>query len=207
MNGNDILEEAKRIKSLADIGLLYTTNDFDRERYEELLQISKRLIGGLGGVSAEDLQAIFSPVVDYPTAKVDVRVLVLSPDNKILMVREMSDGGWSLPGGWAEIGFTPAETAVKECREETGLDVVPKKLLAIFDKRKHPHPSQALYIYKLVIYCEAVNDTFQKAHDVLDVGYFSIDALPPLSEERIVRQQIETVYRKVVDGDDSAYFD
>lgn len=207
MKATAVLEDAKRLKTLADTGLLYATNEYDRERYLELQQISLRLMSGLSGQEGQSFEALFLPVTDYPTAKVDVRVLVISPEKKILMVREASDGGWSLPGGWAEVGYSPAETAVKECKEETGLDVVPKKLVALFDKRKHPHPPQVLYIFKLVIYCEATGAEISKGHDVLDVGYFSVDNLPPLSEDRIVRSQIETVYNKILQGDEAAYFD
>lgn len=207
MSNNDILEDVKRIKAIADIGLLYQKDEYDKERYEELQALGLRLLGSISGHAPEALKAVFPPAPDYPTAKVDIRALVLSPDKKILLVREQSDGRWSLPGGWAEIGFTPSETAIKECREETGLEVLPKKLLAVFDKRKHPHPPQPFYVFKMVFWCEATSTQTTKGFDVLDVEYFGIDDLPPLSENRILRSQIQTVYQKAVSGSDEAYFD
>lgn len=207
MNSHSILEEIKRIKTLADIGLLYAANEYDRERYLELEQISVRLLGKISGHDEALLHESFPPVKDYPTAKVDIRALILSPDKKVLLVQESSDGCWSLPGGWAEIGFTPSETVSKECKEETGLDVKPQWLLAVFDKRVHPHPPQAEYVFKMVFYCEAVSNEINKGFDVLDVAYFDVAHLPPLSENRILKSQIETVYHKLFSGNEDAYFD
>ncbi len=207
MHDNSLLEDIKRIKAIADIGLLYHKDEYDKERYEELREISFRLLGNISGYQAEALKETFPLVKDYPTAKVDIRALILSPDKRLLLVKEQNDGRWSLPGGWAEVGFTPSETVVKECKEETGLDVLPKKLLAVFDKRKHPHPPEGFYVFKLVFWCEAITAEISKGFDVLDVQYFALNHLPPLSENRILASQIETVYRKIMDGDFDVYFD
>jgi ADP-ribose pyrophosphatase YjhB (NUDIX family) len=207
MTPTELLEEIKRLKSIADIGLLYCNNDYDKERYLELKDISLRLLSELSGHSIEALKTSFPLVKDYPTAKVDIRAFVLSPDKKILMARESADGKWSLPGGWADIGHSPAETAAKECKEETGIDAVPKRLLAVFDKKKHAHPPQPLYVYKMVFHCEAISSTLSKGFDVLDVGYFDIDHLPELSTDRILKSQIELLYKKVTTSDTETYFD
>jgi len=154
------------------------------------------------------LKEMFAPVTDYPTVKTDVRALVLSADKKqVLLARESADGKWSLPGGWANVGQTPKEVAVKEVQEETGLDVTPVSLLAVFEKRMHPHPPQPFYVYKMVIYCEANSTGITKGFDVLDAAWHNIDNLPELSEDRIVKSQIELVYNKVIKGDVTAYFD
>ncbi|GAA4728897.1 NUDIX hydrolase N-terminal domain-containing protein [Flavisolibacter ginsenosidimutans] len=207
MKDNSFLEDVKRLKAIADIGLLYANNDYDKERYLELQELSFRLLHKLSGHDKIMLSETFPLVKDYPTAKVDTRALILSGDKKILLVKEQNDGGWALPGGWAEIGFSPSETIVKECKEETGLDVEPQKLLAVFDKRKHPHPPESLYVFKLVFYCTALSTEFYKGFDVLDIGYFAIDDLPPLSEMRILKSQIEIVYQKMIMGDERVYFD
>jgi ADP-ribose pyrophosphatase YjhB (NUDIX family) len=207
MTNLELLEEAKRLKNIADIGLLYCNNDYDKERYSELHDISIRLLGHLAGHTVAALKESFPLPIDYPTPKVDIRAFVLSPDKKILMAKESADGKWSLPGGWADIGHSPAEVAVKECKEETGLDVVPLRLLAVFDKRKHAHPAEPLYIYKIVFHCEAVSSNLFKGFDVLDVGYFDIDDLPELSTDRILKSQIELLYKKVTTSDPEAYFD
>jgi len=207
MTGIELLEKAKRLKAIADVGLLYCKNEYDKERYLEIQDISLQLLQGVTGLNETGIKAAFPVAVDYPTAKVDVRALVLSPDRKLLLVKEHADGRWSLPGGWADVGYSPKEVIVKECKEETGLDVVPERLLALFDKRLHPHPPQPFYVYKLVFYCQAVSATILKGFDVQDVQYFTIDDLPPLSEDRILQTQIELLYEKVVSGDEGVYVD
>jgi ADP-ribose pyrophosphatase YjhB (NUDIX family) len=207
MEAKQLLEDVKRMKVLADLGLLYHTNEYDRDRYQELQEISYRMLSMLSGHSLEELKVSLPLAQEYPTAKVDLRGLLLSQDNKILLVREGSDGRWAMPGGWADIGFSPAEGITKEFKEETGLDVVPLRLLALIDKKMHPHPTEQFYIYKLVFLCKAVSGQLLKGFDVLDVAYFSIDELPELSEDRNLKSQIELVYQKALSGDRDVYFD
>lgn len=204
---NGLVDHINRLKAMADTGLLYANNEYDRERYAELLDISLRMMSDLSGHTVADLKASFPLVKDYPTAKVDIRGVVLNGDNKILMVKESLDKKWSLPGGWADIGHSPAETITKECKEETGLDVIPQKLVAVFDKRKHAHPPEPFYVYKMFFYCKATSSEISKGFDVLDIGYFDINDLPELSTDRILKSQVELVYQKIVDGDFETYFD
>jgi 8-oxo-dGTP pyrophosphatase MutT (NUDIX family) len=204
----DYLTQLKKLKALADTGLLYSQNEYDRERYNEILDISLELIAESSGNSVPELKAMFSPVTDYPTVKTDVRALILSEDKtKVLLTQESADGKWSLPGGWADIGSSPKETAIKECWEETGLDIATTALLAVFDKRLHPHPPQPFYVYKMLFLCEAISGELKKGFDVLDVQYFDIYNLPELSEDRILKSQIELAYSKVMKKDFIAYFD
>ena len=203
----EILDEIKRLKAIADVGLLYCKNDYDKERYLELQDISLRLLNKVSGHTLEALKASFAAVSDYPTAKVDIRGLALSPGKKILLVKESIDAKWSLPGGWADVGHSPKETIVKEFKEETGLDVIPKALLAVFDKRLHAHPPQPFYVYKMVYYCEVISFEFRKGFDALDVQYFDVNHLPELSEDRILKSQVELLYNKVMASDFVAYSD
>ncbi|MES2647438.1 MAG: NUDIX hydrolase [Bacteroidota bacterium] len=203
----EILDEIKRLKSIADIGILYCNNDYDRERYLELQEISLKLLSKISGQEINSFQDTFPVVSDYPTAKVDIRGFVLSPDKKVLLVKESIDGKWSLPGGWADIGQSPKEVVVKEYKEETGLDVIPKALLAVFDKRLHAHPPQPFYVYKMVFYCVPLTYEINKGFDLLDVQYFDINQLPELSEDRILKSQVELLYEKVMALDFQAYFD
>ena len=207
MNDNDYLNLLKRLKAVADTGLLYSTNEYDKERYTEIQHISFQLLQQISGQPIETLKEIFSTAKDYPTAKVDIRVFVLSPDQKVLLVKETTDGKWSLPGGWADIGFSPKEIAVKECKEETGLDVVPVRLLAVFDKKFHAHPHEPFYVYKMVIHCEAVSSFSSKGFDIADVQYFSITELPELSEYRILKSQIELLFQIASSPGNDVYFD
>ena len=201
MTNITLLEGLKRLKALADVGLLYAKNEYDQERYAEVRHLSLQLLSDVSGADLTQIETAFPLATDYPTAKVDIRGLVLSPDKKILLVQESVDGKWSLPGGWADVGFSPKEVIVKEIKEETGLEVTPQQLLAVFDKRLHPHPPQAFYVYKMVFLCEAISASINKGFDVLDVQYFDINQLPPLSEDRILKSQIERVYKKVLNAD------
>lgn len=201
------LEEIKRLQALAETGLLYAQNDYDKERYEELYEISFRLLAIVSDHPVQDLKQQFPLAKEYPTAKVDIRALVLSADKKILLVKEMADRRWSLPGGWADVGWSPQEVVIKEVKEETGLDVNVRRLLAVFDKRKHPHPPQPFYVYKMVFWCEALSTGMKKGFDVLDVAWFAIDNLPGLSEDRILRSQIEFLFARLAQGEAECWFD
>lgn len=203
-----LLNLAKRIKSIADIGLLYNTNGYDKERYTELLEISHELMSALIDQPITTIKGFYAPNKDYPTPKVDIRGLILNEAGEILMVKEMADGKWTLPGGWADIGYSPAEVIEKECKEEAGLTVKATKLLAVFDKRFHPHPAQPFYVYKFALLCEVVGAwQLQKGFDILDVRFFAPDDLPPLSEDRILRSQIELLYKNATGADTLTYFD
>lgn len=207
MTNTALLNEIKRLKSIADTGLLYCKNEYDIERYLELQEISYNLLHKFSGVSIDELKFMLPQSKDHPTAKVDIRGIALDAENRILLVQESIDGKWSLPGGWADIGYSPKETIIKEFKEETGLDIVPERLLAVFDKKFHAHPPQPFYVYKFAFYCKAISTEITKGFDVLDVGYFHISELPPLSEDRILRSQVELLFNKVISSDETVYVD
>jgi ADP-ribose pyrophosphatase YjhB (NUDIX family) len=204
-----LLELAKRIKSISDIGLLYSKDEYNKERYSELLEIAHSMHSLLLNQPLEVVKNFYLETRDYPTVKTDIRALVLNSQGQVLLAKEMADGKWSLPGGWADVGYTAAETAVKECREETGLQVKATRLLAVFDKKMHPHPPQPWYVYKFIILCEPVKEqaAFNKGFDVLDVNWFNISELPALSEDRILASQIQAVYNNVINQVQEAIFD
>jgi ADP-ribose pyrophosphatase YjhB (NUDIX family) len=207
METSDLINHIKRITAIADTGLLYATTPYDLERYTELKMISLEMLAGIVDQPVSILQGYYLPAKDYPTAKVDVRGLVLNAENKILLVQEQSDACWSLPGGWADIGFSPSEIVKKEIWEETGLQVIPKQLLAVFDKKYHAHPPQPHYFYKIIIQCGLKEGTLRKGFDILDTGFFSIDNLPPLSKNRILKSQIELLFKRFLSGEQTALFD
>ncbi|AYL98882.1 NUDIX hydrolase [Mucilaginibacter celer] len=207
MSNTRLLSQITQLRALADTGLLYAKNEYDIERYHELQHLSTQMFDEVSGYGEDTINLLFPQAADYPTAKVDLRGILLSPDNKILLARESGDGKWSLPGGWGDIGYTPKETIIKEFWEETGLQVSAERLLAVFDKKMHPHPPQPFYVYKMVFYCKAITTEINKGFDVLDVQYFDIDNLPPLSEDRILKSQIELVYQKIISNDVSVWAD
>ena len=207
MNVKRLLHEAVQLKATADTGLLYNTNPYDRERYEAIRETSLRIMEIIGVDQLEGIRNSFLPATDYPTAKVDLRALILSPEGGILLAKERADGCWSLPGGWADVGASPRENIIKECKEETGLEVIPERLLAVFDKAKHAHPPQAEYVYKLVFLCTTTTTALKAGFDVLDVQFFPLDQLPALSENRILKSQIELAYNLAHDENAQTYFD
>jgi ADP-ribose pyrophosphatase YjhB (NUDIX family) len=206
----DILNDIKKLKTIADIGLLYAKDGYDVQRYEEIKAISKRLMSVIIEQPVEVIKNFYSDIKDYPTPKVDIRALVLNKKNQILLVQESADDRWALPGGWADIGNTPSEVAVKEVFEEAGLVVEARRLLAVFDKRNHPHPPQPYYVYKMVIGCKnkaSTEGVLRKGFDILDAAYFDITHLPPLSENRILASQIHIVYGLYLNKNSKTYFD
>ncbi len=206
---DNLLNDVKRLKNIADLGLLYAKDPFDRERYEELHHISLSMMARLTDTPLSKLTDFYLENSDYPTPKVDIRAFVMDENDNFLMVRESEDGGWSLPGGWADIGFSPREVAVKEVFEETGLRVEAQHLMAVFDKKCHPHPPQATYVYKIVLSCKMTDypQTEQKGFDILDVGWFSIYNLPPLSTHRIVESQLLLLHNQYKAPTPAPYFD
>ena len=196
----------KRVKALAETGLVYAKDPYDRERYEELKEISFKLMAQDLNEPVERLKNLFLPVKEYPTVKVDVRGFVLNEKDEILMAKESVDGKWTIPGGWADIGDTPSETVVKEIREETGFDAEIVRLLAIYDKRCHPHPPEPFYIYKLMFFCKIAGGELSHGFDMMGADFFPLDRLPELSEDRILKSQLEHLFQ-LAKNISAVYFD
>lgn len=190
----NFLNKLNRIRSLAQNGLFYSNNEYDTERYTELLELCNSMTAELTDNKISTITNCFIPPTDYVTPKVDIRAVVFNKENEILLVQEKADGKWSLPGGWSDVGLSPTEVAVKEVKEETGLEVKPIRLLAVLDKRCHPYPPALHYVYKMFILCEIVKGEFNHTFDILGKGYFRLDALPPLSEERVIKEHIDLMF-------------
>jgi ADP-ribose pyrophosphatase YjhB (NUDIX family) len=207
MSSTTILNYAKRLKSIAHLGLTYANNEYDMERYRELEQISLEIMELSTGLSMDSLSAYFNHAKEYITPKVDIRAVIFNDQQEILLVKEKADGKWSLPGGWADIGQSATEAAIKEAMEETGYNVKPVKLLAVLDKRCHPHPPQLDYVYKIFIQCEIVSGEYNQAFDILDVAFFKKGDLPALSEDRVLPNQIDLMFEFLNDPNKDALID
>lgn len=207
MDAKKQLDIIKRIKSIAETGLVYAESGYDQERYEELREISLKLMAEMSNQPFTKLDSFFLPQLDYPTPKVDVRGFVLNQKNEILMAKESVDGKWTIPGGWADVGSTPTEVAIKEIKEETGLDAEIVRLIAIYDKQRHPHPPEPYYIYKLMFYCRVTGGELKAGFDMQGADWFSLDNLPPLSEERILETQLHHLFALVKEGIQEVYSD
>ncbi len=197
MSPHQLLHRAQRLQALAQAGLAYGANPYDGERYEEIRSISVALMTELTTEPIEKIVKAFASEHGYPTPKVDIRALILRNGTEVLLVQEKVDGDrWTLPGGWADVGYTPFEVAAKEVSEETGLVVKPLRLLALFDKRQHGHPPQPWYVYKAFILCEIqgghlASDTEETkgARWFPEAELASID----LSTDRVTASQLRTV--------------
>jgi ADP-ribose pyrophosphatase YjhB (NUDIX family) len=190
------LEFAKKVHAIAETGLTYNNNEYDLERYEQLKLLSFDMLARIGKSSPDVIQDLFSLQKGYQTPKVDVRGVIME-NNQVLMVREKLDGCWTLPGGWADVGLSPYENVVKEVREESGLHVEPVRLLSVMDKKNHAHPPTPWYCYKIFVLCRRTGGELKAGMETLDTAFFSKDTLPPLSEERITKEQIDIIYELV----------
>jgi ADP-ribose pyrophosphatase YjhB (NUDIX family) len=187
------LKIAHQLQSMAQAGLTYSTNIYDRERYEQILNLSAEIVTEYSSMNMEKVQELFGLEKGYLTPKVDVRGVIFRGD-EILLVRELHDGKWSLPGGWADVGYSPSEMVEKEVREEAGLHVRATRLLAVLDKRCHPHPPDIYYVYKLFFLCEEVEGDIQTGIETTDAKFFKLSELPELSVERNTRSQVEQMF-------------
>ena len=190
----DILNSIKQIQALSEIGVHYSHNDFDLQRYQEIGRLSTEAIAGILDLPVQTVRNRMEEHDGYKTAKVDVRAVVFNEQNEILMVREKIDDCWSLPGGWADVGYTPSEVAVKEAREEAGARVTPVRLLAVLDKRCHPHPSDLYYIYKIFIECTLDGWVDRDLLETSAAGFFPENQLPALSLPRNTEEQIAMLF-------------
>jgi ADP-ribose pyrophosphatase YjhB (NUDIX family) len=193
-----LLAYAQRLQALAQAGIAYSTNAYDLERFQEIRLLSANLLEELTDEPYEKILRVFTSETGYQTPKVDIRAVVFRGDDEILLVQEKIDGNkWTLPGGWADVGCTPSEVAVKETREETGLTVKPVRLLAVFDKREHSHPPQPWYVYKLFIRCQvdggALLDETIETSGARWFHRHQVSTLP-LSTDRVTLSQLETLF-------------
>lgn len=194
------------IQAIAQSGLAYTTNEFDVERFHRLLALAAEMTSKMTQLPIEQIHQMFTMQTGYATPRLDIRSFVLQ-DDKILLVRERADNRWTLPGGFADVNETPAEAVVRETKEEAGYDVVPVKILALWDTLKHNHPLQWPHIYKCVFYCEMIGGEPMANLEISEVKFFSINELPELSTPRITAEQLNILYKTVKSNSDSALFD
>jgi ADP-ribose pyrophosphatase YjhB (NUDIX family) len=187
------LEWARRIQAISQAGLAFSKDPYDRERYEELQSIGAEIFSEYSCMDIEKMEDLFKGELGYPTPKVDVRGAIFK-EGKILLVKEKQEEKWSLPGGFCEIGLSPAENIVKEIKEESGYEAAPKKLLALLDMNVHAHPPQPFHYYKIFIQCELVGGTASGGTETNAVQFFSEDQLPILSTGRNTESQIHMLF-------------
>lgn len=186
-----------QIQAIAQTGLAYTKDVYDKERYQQLMSLVQEIVLNASDLPQKKLPKLLVEDIGYATPKLDVRAFILDKKNRVLMVQEAQDGLWSLPGGWAEVNHSPKECAIKEVVEETGLTITISRLLAFWDKRHHDHPPHWPHTYKCVFSGEVIDGYICPNHEVLNVDYFAQEQLPPLSLHRITNQQIHRLYQLI----------
>jgi ADP-ribose pyrophosphatase YjhB (NUDIX family) len=185
---------AQRLQAIAQIGLTYAKDPFDVERFNQVRQVAAEMLAsGSGSASAESMVELFQRNFGYATPKVDVRAAVFDKD-RILLVKERADNGWTLPGGWADIGDPPSVSALREVREESGYEAKVTKLAAVYDRELHGHPPYPFHSYKLFFVCELAGGEPTLSVETTAVDFFSEDAIPPLSLPRVTPVQIQHMF-------------
>ena len=186
---NQVLEFIKKVQSIAQIGLSFSTDPYAIDNYEELRKISIRMLKEYTSLPDDECE-LYKDFI-YPTPQPAVRTLVVR-DNKLLLVKEKDSGLWSLPGGWCDIDCTPKETAIKETYKESGYVIECTKLLAVFDRRHYIKKS--LYdVYCLYFLGNVVAGEAKCNHETEDIGWFEVSNLPSLSRKNSI-EEIQKAY-------------
>ncbi len=200
---------AREIQALAQTGLTFCQDPYDRERYEQLRRLAARIMAEHTGLDAQRFETLFGAESGYATPKLDVRGAAFR-DGRLLMVREASDGDrWTLPGGWADVNTSPAEAVVKEVREESGFEVRVQKLAAVWDRARHAHPpAHSFHLWKLFFLCEITGGRAANSLETSGVGFFAEDDLPAdLSTGRVLLPQLRRMFEHMRQPDLPTDFD
>lgn len=188
---------ARELQAIAQTGLSFSTGQFDLQRYGRVRELAAAIIARGAGADAVTILELFSRETGYATPKVDVRGAAFM-DGRVLLVREISDGGWTLPGGWADVNQSAAECVVREIAEESGFEARALKLAAVRDYQKSGHPPRPLFsCYKMFFVCEITGGTARPSDETSEVGFFPRHHLPPLSLQRITAAQIDRMFDHV----------
>lgn len=187
------LEWSQRLQALAQSGLTYSTNPFEIERYEQIREIAAEIAAAHSNLDVPEIRAIFERQRWYATPKIDVRGVVFR-ENKILLVKELKDGCWTLPGGWCDVGEPPSLATEREVYEESGYRVKATKLLALWDRNRHAHPPSLMHIYKVFFLCDLIGGTASTSIETGGARFFPQDDLPPLSLPRVTEEQINRFF-------------
>jgi ADP-ribose pyrophosphatase YjhB (NUDIX family) len=188
-----LIEWIRKVQAIAQNGLAFTQDPFDRERYRQLQELVVSALHTELDVPLVNARAFWEGEHGYATPKVDVRGAVFE-GARVLLVRERSDGRWTLPGGWVDVNDSPSQAVAREILEESGYQARAVKLAALVDKNRHPHPPGVHHIYKLMFLCELLGGHAAVSTETDAVGFFPLTALPQLSTGRILKSQIQRLY-------------
>jgi len=188
------LEWSRRLQAIAQNGLTFAHDPYEIERYKAVREIAAEMLSESTGLQQPAILGLLEKETGYATPKVDVRGIVFR-DDKLLLVRERSDGKWTPPGGWADVCESLAENVVREVYEESGFSTRAEKILALYDRSKHPHqPAFAFHVYKVFVLCSIVGGVAAPSNETDSIGFFSEHEIPELSLTRVTPGQIRRMF-------------
>lgn len=204
----NVLEWARKVQAIAQSGLHFSRDPYDRERYRQLQQLVTEVLAEELDISPDRAKSFWSGEGGYATPKVDARGCVFD-GKKVLLVRERSDGKWTFPGGWVDVNDRPAQAVEREIREESGYQARAVKLAALWDKSNpaHGHTPDVLHIYKLMFLCELTGGAAATSDETDAVDFFPVDRLPELSLGRTTPSQVVRIYQHYLNRELPAEFD
>jgi ADP-ribose pyrophosphatase YjhB (NUDIX family) len=185
---------AREVRAIAQTGLAFTADGFDHQRYQRLRELAARLMAQGSSSEHESILQLLRQEKGYATPKVDVRGAAFV-DGRVLMVREISDGKWTLPGGWADVNQSAGECVVREIAEESGFQARALKMAAVYDYQRSGHPPHHIdSIYKMFFICEITGGEARASDETSEVAFFARNELPPLSLGRTTAAQIDRMF-------------
>jgi ADP-ribose pyrophosphatase YjhB (NUDIX family) len=182
-----------RLSALAQTGLTFGVSDYDLDRYRQVSKLAAELLAVVSGRPEAELAVELGRDSGYATPKIDVRGAIFDDHERVLLMREKTDGRWSLPGGWADAGDTPSTAVTREILEETGYHSSVVKLIACWDRDRQGNPPPLpVHVYKLFFLCRRDGAVQPPSTlETLEVGWFGLGELPPLSLGRVNHRQLE----------------
>lgn len=203
---NRVLEWAREIQALAQTGRHYAQDNYQRDRSLRLMEIAAEMIADRTDADASALIKAFKSQIGYATPKVDVRAAVFR-NNRLLLVRERSDGGWTMPGGWADVGDIPSKAAERETWEESGFRVKTRRLVGVYDANR-THPLEVFHAFKIIFLCDILNGEARPSAETSEAAFFSLNEIPAtLSGERTTSRHIRDVFEVLKNPGCPAFFD
>jgi ADP-ribose pyrophosphatase YjhB (NUDIX family) len=200
------LEWAREIQALAQTGSHYAENEYQRQRYRRLMEIAAEIVAEHSNLEYPSVIEAFSTPIGYTTPRVDVRGVVYQ-DKRILLVREIMDGGWTLPGGWADVGEIPSIATEREVWEEAGFNVKAKKVIGVYDANRIGR-LELFHAYKIIFLCEIVSGEARTSEETSEVAFFGRDEIPEiLSGERTKLRHIKDAFMCLDDPSCLTVFD
>ena len=197
---------AREIQQLAQTGAAFAVTDYEKDRYKRLTEITAEIVEHHTILEKESVQKVLMEQPGYATPKIDVRAAVIK-DDKILLVQETTDNCWAMPGGWADVGDVPSEVAIRECKEESGFDVKPIKVIGVFDANRVGGRLEFFHAFKIIFLCELIGGKAAPSDETLDVRFFDLNDLPPLSLNRTNEKHLNEIKLHLKNSERKTYFD